>query len=113
MCPLDPNQPADDFDIPAFPAYLRQVWASHILPAYVPCQFSLWVPGPVVVGTNVGQEIVVSATPGIPINIIGIQARVKVPSDAGDIGVHPIVNGMSISGAPIVIPEGLLVSSMI
>lgn len=108
--PLNPGLPDDEFDIPAFPAYLRSVWLNSILPAQVPCQFSLWRPGPVVPGPNVGSEVLVSAIASMPITIQGIVGRVKVPSSAGDIGLDVLVNGVSILGTVLVIPEGLLAS---
>jgi hypothetical protein len=111
MCPLDAAQPSDDLDIPAFPGYLRGVWTNNILPAYVPCQFTLWKAGLVQAGTNVGQEIVISATPSLPILVLQVQGRVKVPSISGDIGVSVLINGISMLGGPLIIPAGLLTST--
>lgn len=111
--PLDPSQPADDFDIPAFPGYLRGVWTNSILLAYVPATFTLYQDGPVTVSVNAGNEIIVSAVPGLPITVLTVTGRVKESSVGGDIGVDVLVNGNSMLGGVLVIGQGMLVSSAI
>ena len=104
MSPLDPSKPPDDQDIPAFPSYLRGVWTNNIIPAHVPCQFSMWQQGPVVGGINAGPEIVVSATPNVPINVLSVVGRLKVPSTSGNVGVEVFVNGANMLGTTLIVP---------